>query len=255
MINIAKNRLIDTTLLVLDSQLTAAMQVALILEEQAQKAITQHGSFSLALSGGSTPVELFKVLASPEWKARIDWAKVDIFWADERCVHPEHEDSNYRLAYSLLLQHVAPHAIYRIESEHTAEVAAQNYEQTLRSYFQLTGGEFPKFDCVLLGLGADGHTASIFPESHAMFEKNKLAVAVQQPPEAKHARITLTLPALNNAGCCIFQANGKGKHKILQQILQFGEPCLPAQMVKLISGKLYWIIDKDAYTGSALLLN
>jgi 6-phosphogluconolactonase len=226
-----------------------ACEAARLLACAAKEAIAQREVFTLALSGGKTPVPLFRLLASPAWSQSIEWNKTDVYWVDERCVKPENEDSNYGLARRELLAKVEATRYYRMKGEEPPEKAAREYEDLLISHFSLGPGEFPRFDCVILGVGLDGHTASLFPDDPALGESRRMVMDVfsrrHSPP-----RLTLTLPVLNNARCCIFLASGRPKNHILSTALNLmAAPQLPAQMVRPMDGKLCWIIDDTAYQG------
>ena len=225
-----------------------ALQAATLIANQAKEAIEKRGVFTLAVSGGKTPVPLFHLLASQSWKRTIDWGKTEVYWADERCVRPETEGSNYRLVRQELLNKVEATRYYRMKGEDQPEKAAEDYGQLLLEKFSLAPGEIPRFDCVLLGVGTDGHTASLFPGDPALRETKRLVMDVYLPDSPP--RLTLTLPVLNNARCCIFLASGRLKNHILSTALNLmTAPMLPAQMVRPRAGKLCWIIDSNAYQG------
>ena len=226
-----------------------AETAAKIITERARDAIARRGSFTIALSGGKTPHPLFSLLASPEWANAMDWSKTLVYWVDERCVSLESDRSNYRAARQLLLSRVDATRIYRMKGEETPEVAARAYEDLLRDHFCLIPGEYPRFDCILLGVGVDGHTASLFPNDPVLRDTERLTADVY-PPDRKEGRLTLTLPVLNNARCCIFLASGREKYHILSTALNLmAAPVLPAQMVRPHNGTLCWIIDDTAYQG------
>jgi len=208
--------------------------------------IASKGTFSVALSGGSTPRELYRLLGSDRYIRSIDWRHVHVFWADERCVGPDHEQSNFKLARDSFLSQVPlpPGNAHRIRGEGSPEAAAEAYETDLREFF---GKGLPAFDLIVLGVGEDGHTASLFPGSPALEEQLRLAVAVyRHPPEFN--RITLTLPVLNNAREAIFLVSGSAKAPIVQKILGHpgGKATYPAAMVALFRGRLVWLIEKSA---------
>lgn len=209
--------------------------------------VSEKGRFSVALTGGSTPRPLYHLLTSPEFMERIDWSCVHLFWGDERCVPPEHPDSNYRMADDALLSQVPIHAenIYRMSGEMDPGQAAGVYEKELRNFFK--GREIPKFDMILLGLGTDGHTASLFPDSPALKEKIRLVLS-DTSPERKHPRLTLTLPVINHAANILFLVAGKEKARILAQVLdEKKEPDrIPAKAVRPRSGRLFWFVDEAA---------
>jgi 6-phosphogluconolactonase len=209
--------------------------------------------FSVAISGGSTPRNLYLLLDSGYYMRAIDWQHIHVFWTDERCVPPDHEQSNYKLALDTFLSKVRipSENVHRIKGEEAAESAADGYEAALRGFFGEPG--LPALDLILLGVGEDGHTASLFPGSPALAEQEHLAVTVRkQPPDFN--RISLTLPVLNNARHVTFLVSGKAKAPIVQQVLEIPEANVtyPAAMVSPSTGRLTWIIDRAA---AALLSN
>jgi 6-phosphogluconolactonase len=209
-------------------------------------AIKRRGRFVLALSGGTTPAEMYRLLATDDFIGRLDWAHVHVFWGDERCVPPEDPDSNYRMARLAFLDQVPlPKAnIHRIAGELNPRQAAGLYEQVLRDFFD------PKpaaFDLVLLGLGEDGHTASLFPGSAALHENGRWVV--ENYSEKMLAwRITLPPPIINAAREVVFLVNGKGKANVLRRVLKEARQpqVLPAQLIQPTSGRLFWLIDSEA---------
>ena len=226
-----------------------AEEAAGIISTQCAEAIAARGMFTIALSGGKTPVPLFRLLSQPKWAKAIDWSKTVVYWVDECCLSPENEDSHYRLARTELLSHVEATRYYRMKGEDSPEAAAKAYAKLLTEHFSLTPGEFPCFDCILLGIGTDGHTASLFSGDPALMDREHLVLDVYNPKQ-KMPRLTMTLPVLNNARCCIFLASGRVKNLILSTALNLmAAPVLPAQMVRPHNGKLCWIIDNNAYQG------
>ncbi len=215
----------------------------------AKEAIQKNGRFSLALSGGQTPKGVYSVLASPEFKDKIDWKKTHVFWGDERPVVRTHPDSNYRMAKESLLDAagIPQGNIHRIGSEEDPMLAAQQYEDELRDFFDIAEGTFPSFDLILLGMGDDGHTASLFPESEALQIKDRLVVDNYVKKLNTH-RITFTFPVINNAHNVLFLVSGSAKSKMIKQIMEnsnTGNP-LPSQMVNPMHGSLFWFLDKNA---------
>lgn len=228
-----------------------AERAAHIFAAACEDAVAERGVFKVALSGGTSPVPLFELLRARDWAHRIPWDRITFFWADERCVGPENEDSNYGMARKELLSHVSATHFYRIRGEFPPEEAAQRYERQLRDDFGLSGNELPRFDLILLGMGRDGHTASLFPGSPELGEKKRLVTDVYMPDGQKD-RVSLTLPVLNNARCCMFLVNGQDKHNALGRVMSLlEEPALPAQMVRPQSGDLVWIVDEAAAAGAA----
>ena len=212
----------------------------------AADAVQRRGRFCVALSGGSTPKGMYSLLAASS--TPIPWERVYFFWGDERYVPPTDPESNYRMAYEAMLSRVPvpPQNIFRIPSEEKdPELAAQQYEQTLIKFFGLNSGEFPRFDLVLLGLGPDGHAASLFPDSTALKEASRLVVA-NWVEKFKTHRITMTLPVLNNAAVVEFLVSGKEKAGIVHQVLDDDGNQYPSQMIRPRNGRLVWLLDQAA---------
>jgi 6-phosphogluconolactonase len=221
---------------------------------QATGTKSDDGPFTLALSGGSTPRMLHERLShEPTVTRRVPWNKFHFFWGDERHVPPEDPQSNFRMARETLFDSApvpAPN-IHRVPAEETdAVVAAEKYERELKSFFNLKAGQWPRLDCVLLGIGADGHTASLFPATKALKEKRRLVVANWVPKFQRH-RITMTVPILNQAAQVIFLVSGRQKAAILKEILEgdYRPDLLPAQLVRPVDGKLLWLVDEAAAGG------
>lgn len=208
--------------------------------------IRARGRVTLALSGGATPRGLYERLAGP-WRDRIDWPRVHVFWGDERCVPPTHADSNYRLAWETLLQHVPVPAaqIYRMAGEADPAAAAREYAATLAAVLGSPAGTPPVIDLVLLGLGTDGHTASLFP-GHAAVGDTRHMVAAIPPEDGRSGRLTLTLPVLNAARTTVWLVTGDAKAPAVAAVLD-GLPApvpLPAQRV---TGRdVRWLLDRAA---------
>jgi 6-phosphogluconolactonase len=217
---------------------------------RADEAVREHGRFAWALSGGSTPRDLYRLLASPPHRDRMPWSAIHVFWGDERHVPPDHPDSNYRMAHEALLSKVPipPAQVHRIKGEHPdARQAAEDYEQTLRACFQVSAGQRPRFDLILLGLGPEGHTASLFPGTQALHETRRLVVS-SWVGKLFTERITLTPPVLNNAAGVIFLVSGEEKALALKAVLEGpDEPeQLPAQLIRPAHGRLLWLVDRAA---------
>jgi len=211
------------------------------------RSVQEKGSFSVALSGGSTPRTLYQILASSDFRERVPWFSVHLFWGDERCVPPEHPDSNYRMVREFLLSKVPIPAenIHRMAGETKPKQGSDLYEKELRKFF--LGSDFPAFDLILLGLGEDGHTASLFPFSSALKESSRLVVPVSVQ-NILHQRLTLTLPVMNHAADILFLVAGREKARILAQVLdERTEPDrIPASAVRPRSGRLFWFVDEAA---------
>ena len=245
----SRSRSIHLTLHIHKDAAAMAERAAHLFAGHCEEAIAERGMFTVALSGGHSPIPLFRLLAGKDWAERLPWEKIHMYWVDERCVGPEHADSNYGMARRELLSRVPATHYYRMKGEETPERAAQAYEAMLRDHFALDPGEFPRFDFILLGMGDDGHTGSLFAGSPGLREKKRLVID-QYVPERKADRLTLTLPVLNNARCCLFLVSGKEKHAVLAKALDLlAEPALPAQMVRPGFGDLFWIVDEQAALG------
>ena len=224
--------------------------------ELAHEAITANGRFSVALAGGSTPRGLYTLLATPEYSAAIDWSRAHIFWGDERCVPPDHADSNYRMARETLLDQVPlpPGNIHRIQAEHEPEQAAASYERELCVFFEPAAAEYgcnPRFDLVLLGMGTDGHTASLFPHSTALQQSDRL-VAALYVGSLDAWRVTLTARAINAAANVTFLVTGADKADRLRLVLDgpHRPQDQPAQLIQPSNGALRWLVDRAAMPGS-----
>ncbi|HAO93931.1 MAG: 6-phosphogluconolactonase [Deltaproteobacteria bacterium GWB2_55_19] len=213
--------------------------------EAAERNIRGKGRFTVALSGGKTP-EMFYELLGAEYADKIEWSKVHVFWGDERCVPPESPESNYNMAARALLSKIKipDKNIHRIKGEDEPTSAAIAYEEELRAHFGLKAGEPPAFDLVLLGLGKDGHTLSIFPATKTGFEEEERLVIDTYVEKKKARRVTMTLKTVNSASIALFLVSGKEKAGILREVLRGTEEACPARMVR--PGKLIWLVDKDA---------
>jgi 6-phosphogluconolactonase len=215
----------------------------------AQASVTERGRFDIALSGGSTPAELYRLMASDSWRDQAPWAQTYVFWSDERRVPASHPDSNYRMARETLLDHVPipPEQIFRMPSEGLATGDMRDYENKLRSNFNLGPRDWPRFDLMLLGLGKDGHTASIFPGTRAISDKSTMVI-VYDVPQHGGERITLTFPTINHARNVILLVVGKDKADALKNTLQGDRKvnAYPAQGIEPVDGTLTWLVDEAA---------
>jgi 6-phosphogluconolactonase len=212
--------------------------------EAAENSIADHGRFAVALSGGTTPKATYGLLAS-EFRDRIRWTHVDCFWSDERCVPPDHPESNFRMANEALLSHVdIPAAnVHRMKGEDPDPAhAAEEYDRQLRSFFR-TEIDPPEFDLLMLGMGADGHTASLFPGTAALQERRAFAAA-NYVEKFRGYRLTLTLPVLNAAKKVIFLVAGADKSSALAKVLS--DRTLPASLVQPPQGTTLWLLDTAA---------
>jgi len=211
----------------------------------AQVALAERGEFHVALSGGTTPRAVYERIARASWLT--DFARWHVWFGDERCVPPDHEVSNFRMASEALLAHIAiaPDHVHRMRGEaRDLDAAAADYERELRTVF---AAREPRFDLVLLGLGADAHTASLFPGSPALDERSRLVVA-NRVDKLASTRITLTLPAINAARRALFLVVGPDKAEALNSVLslEVPTPALPASLVELREGATTWIVDRGA---------
>jgi 6-phosphogluconolactonase len=217
----------------------------------AQAAVAAKGVARIAVSGGSTPKRTFQLLANPAEKfaAAMPWQKIELYWVDERMVPPDDPDSNYRMTREVLLDKVPLKLenIFRIEGELEPEQAAARYESAIRNHLRLEGAEGPRFDVLALGMGDDGHTASLFPHSDAINEMIRIAVA--NHVAAKDAwRVTLTWPVINQAHDVFFLIGGQDKAQPLHDVLlgKYDPDTLPSQLIQPGNGKLLLLLDKDA---------
>lgn len=221
----------------------------------AQRAVRERGRFMVALAGGSTPEGLYRRLASEPDRGRVDWPAAEVFWGDERCVPPGDPASNYRMAREALLDRVPiPGArVHRIRGEAEPALAAQEYEMILRDRFGTPHGALrpgAAFDLVLLGLGADGHTASLFPGSTALLERERWVLA-SRAPAAPHRRVTLTAVVLRAAREVFFLVTGADKARALRQAITAPAGALnpPACVVLPSDGVVRWLVDSSAGAG------
>lgn len=215
--------------------------------EISEKAIKNRERFTVALSGGKTPVNLYRKLA--DLKNPLPWNKTHIFLVDERFVPYEDSRSNYRMINQTLLSRVKilKENVHSISAEgKIPQASAAKYEENLISFFKLSPGEFPRFDLILLGIGEDGHTASLFPDISSLTETKHLAIVVSPPDISKNKRITLTLSVINNAENIIFIITGSNKALILKETLEKRNSRLPAAMVRPKKGRLFFLIDEAA---------
>jgi len=217
----------------------------------AQAAVTDHGSFSVALSGGSTPKLLYALLATdPDLRAKVPWDKMQLFFGDERHVGPDDPQSNFKMASETMFTRVPlkPEQIHRMKGEYPdAEKAAKEYEQDLRVHFHLKDKQLPRFDLVLAGMGDEGHTLSLFPGTKALHPGDRVVIH-NWVGKLDTDRITLTAPAANNAGNILFMVAGKEKAPALKSVLEgaYEPEQLPAQLLQPTNGKLLWLIDEAA---------
>jgi len=218
------------------------------IAEQARKRVREQGRFTMALSGGKTPRVLFELLAG-EFRKTIPWSQVHFFWGDERHVPHHHAESNYLLARKTLFCHlpVSRRQLHPIRTDLLPEACAEDYERRLKQFFGTRDPHPPALDLALLGMGADGHTASLFPDSPALGEEKRWARSVRVS-KAESLRVTLTPPVLNQAREVIFMVSGREKAPTLKQVLvgPFRPHRLPAQIVRPPNGTVTWLVDREA---------
>ncbi|HXG85080.1 MAG TPA: 6-phosphogluconolactonase [Pyrinomonadaceae bacterium] len=216
----------------------------------ARDAIKRKGKFSVALAGGSTPKSLYRLLTTEKFHALVDWTKVFFFFGDERNVLPTDEESNFKMANESLLKplNILTENIFRWQTELVnPQEIAEDYEEKIKEFFNLSENEFPRFDLILLGMGDDGHTASLFPRTEALNETKKIAVA-NLVEKLDTIRLTLTFPTINNAANVIFLIGGRKKAEILREVLtgEIEPEKFPSQNVKPRNGNLFYLLDKHA---------
>jgi len=235
---------------IFDTDQDVAAEAAEFLIWLGEQGIQERGRFRLALSGGSTPRHLYKVLASQHAR-RLDWAHVEFYFSDERCIPPDHEESNFRMADETLLRPLAidpERQVCRLRGEDEPEKAAAAYESLIRERFGTQPGEWPALDLVLLGLGDDGHTASLFPGSPSIRETKRLVVASQSPRGIRD-RVTFTPPVINHARAVVFVATGARKAAAVRTALEdeaIDPMQCPAKAIQPVNGRLVWFLDQPA---------
>jgi 6-phosphogluconolactonase len=214
--------------------------------QTAREAVARDGRFTVALTGGSSPVQLYKLLAAPPYRDQVPWAETFVFWGDERAVPHTDDRNNARMASDLLLDHVPvpPAQIHRMSGELPPDESARQYEALLKAHF--AGGP-PQFDLILLGMGDDGHTASMFPGTEVVHERERWVKELFLASQDMY-RITLTAPLINQARRIVFQVFGAGKAATLKRVLEgpYQPDVLPSQLIKPTSGELHWFLDEAA---------
>jgi 6-phosphogluconolactonase len=225
-------------------------KAAALFTGAAEEALSARSQFMVALSGGNTPKALYQLLSAPPWNARVDWRRTHLFFGDERMVLPGDANSNYHMVFEALLSGVeTPKSnVHRVRTEcgEPARVAAE-YERTIRSVFGIAAPEIPRFDFVLLGLGENGHTASLFPHSKVLREPRRL-VAADFVETLRAWRVSMTAPLLNQARQVVFLVAGAGKAAVLRDVVAGPQnpDALPAQLIRPADGSLIWLVDAAA---------
>lgn len=236
---------------IFDTPEELSRRAAQLFAEASRRAIGERGHFTAALAGGSTPKGLYKILAdeNDEFRAGVGWKKVFIFFGDERNVPPNDEQSNYKMAHEVFLSNVPlpRQNIFRIKGELSAKDAAEDYSKTIRRFFKLDDDELPRFDLILLGLGDDAHTASIFPHTSAAENPQDIAAAVNVR-KLQTERVTLTAKTINQAREILFLVSGEAKASALKNVLEgeFQPEEFPAQLIKPTDGELIWLTERGA---------
>ena len=236
------------SIIVVDDAATLADRAAQAVVDLGRAAVSAHGRFTVALAGGATPRATYMRLAMPPHADAMPWDRTWVFFGDERCVPPDHPESNYRMASETVLGKVPlpPAQVFRMRGEaDDPEAAAVEYARTLTEVFATRRGERPRFDLILLGMGLDGHTGSLFPGSPALKEVFRTVAAVHAAAAAIPQRLTLTFPVLNAAAEVIFLVSGAEKAKAVKAALGEGAT-LPAAMVRPADGRLRWLLDAPA---------
>jgi 6-phosphogluconolactonase len=233
-----------------DSQAWAEAAAEFVLEV-GKEAVRTNGRFLIALSGGTTPETLYRALTSPAFADRFDWSRTTFFFSDERCVPPDDPRSNYALAKKILFTplNIMPSQVYRMAGESSdPQAAAFEYEQQLRLATKTSSSAQPSLDLVLLGLGEDGHTASLFPGASILRDRQRVIAATLSPKDPPN-RLTMTLAAINRASVILFLVTGSGKGGVVRAILDprtEAERQLPASLVSPEEGRLIWFLDQAA---------
>jgi 6-phosphogluconolactonase len=244
-------RPVTVTYRIFPTPAAVAQAAAKLFADTAVAAVQARGQARIAISGGTTPKAMFALLADPAqpFLKQVPWDKLDLYWVDERCVPPTDADSNYRMTNETLLSKVplAAERIHRMEGELDPAVAAARYESTIRNSFRLEGAETPTFDLVLLGMGDDGHTASLFPHTEAINNLTDIVTA-NHVPQKDTWRITLTWPVINQGREVAFLIEGAAKAQVLHDVLlgPYQPETYPSQIIRPASGRLTFLLDPAA---------
>ena len=216
------------------------------IADAAKTAVESRGKFTISLSGGSTPKKLYELMASPEWASKIPWNKTEFFWGDERYVPSWDSSSNFHMTQQAMLSKVSvpPERVHRVLTEKEPNEAATLYDQEIRRVVPAGADGVPVFDMMLLGLGTNGHTASLFPYQPGLHEKTKLVFA-EEIDEVKMTRLSMSVPLINAARQIVFLALGDDKASVIRDVVTgpFDPERLPAQLVRPSQGELLWIVD------------
>ena len=234
-------------IIIRDTLSQATLAASDLFLKKAKECVSDKGFFTVAISGGSAPRPMHRMLAEEPYRSKIPWNRTHIFWVDERCVSFADPASNYGAAKQDILDMVGipQEQIYPMFDGGFPEEKALKYQKKIVDFFQLKEGQYPMFDLIFLGVGQDGHTASLFPGQEAVSENNKIIIAVRGG-NPNVDRISMTFSALNSAAYVVFLASGNEKAAIVNNILSGSKPGLPASKIKPKNGILIWILDKEA---------
>jgi len=243
-----ERRIARTRLIIEENPEDLAAAAAGMFESWVQEAVKRNGVFTAAISGGASPRRFYRLLAEEPYRSRLPWQSIHIFWVDERCVPANDPSSNYGTAKRDFIDGVpiSDITIHPMPSDLIPENGARRYEEELRDFFRLRKGAVPAFDLILLGMGTDGHTASLFPGQEVLFERERLVIAVQGG-ESHVSRLTMTLPVLNGTRRAVFLVAGGSKAERVREIFtddNSSDP-LPACLVQPYTGELIWFLDRD----------
>lgn len=242
-----KNMRPSPQMIIKESPTQLAQEGVRILNAVSNDAVRRSGRCAIAVSGGSTPRRMHRILAEEPWISNLPWEKIHIFWVDERCVPEWDPASNYGIAKDDFLRHVpVPKSqVHPMPADLAPQAGAKKYARELTDFFHLKPGLFPAFDLIFLGMGLDGHTASLFPGQKALNETDKLVAAVKGGDPYVN-RLTLTLPVLKMGRRIVFLVSGKQKAPVVAHIFKEGEPFLPVQKIRPEAGSVTWIMDREA---------
>jgi 6-phosphogluconolactonase len=234
-------------IIIKDNPSLLAKQAAKIFVDSARGPINKKRSFTVAISGGSTPRRMQNILATKPYIHNIPWQKSHIFWVDERCVPQDSPESNYGTAKRDFIDEVPiPQThVHWINCEPSSRVSAKEYQKTLKDFFSFKKERIPRFDLIFLGMGVDGHIASLFPGQKSLYETEKLVVAVKGGNPNLN-RVTMTLPLLNQARQIVFIITGEEKSRTVQKVLEDSNIQLPAQKIRPLNGQVTWLMDRGA---------
>jgi len=234
-------------IIIKDDSILLAKQGAEVFVASARRSVDKRGRFTVAISGGSTPRRMHKMLAREPYFLNIPWGKIHLFWVDERCVPQDNPESNCGTAKRDFIDEVpiSETQVHLITCGSSPRVSAKTYQKILSDFFSFKSTRIPRFDLICLGMGADGHIASLFPGQKTLYEKEKLVVAVKGG-DLNLNRISMTLPLLNQARHIVFLITGEEKARTVQTVLEDRKTRLPAQKIRPLNGQLTWLLDRGA---------